>query len=240
MRLQKLLVAAAAALAAAACSDSEYEYHFINILSPEQAVYADQSADSLVIVCSDSWEASTEAEWISPKTFSHELTPDNQIRQASPLVITPNTTGKMKSGYFTIRSDGREQRRTCLQAGWVNIISPDPVYREGDNVIGNPFEARDPNNVTAAFEIMKGADAAAGEIVLRLFDAEASVTTQDSWISLADTALTRAGGSAALPDTLAFAIKANDTGAERAGTILISTRNGVRTPVVVRQGKRAE
>ena len=91
MKLTRFLILGAIAFSAAACSESTSEFHYFHVESPKTLIYADQSTDTLIIQSTDSWEATTEADWIRPKTFDFQIRPDASMLHKRVMYITPVT-----------------------------------------------------------------------------------------------------------------------------------------------------
>lgn len=235
MKLTRFLILCAIAFSAAACSESTSEFHYFHVESPKTLIYADQSTDTLIIQSTDSWEATTEADWITPKTFDFQITPDASMLQKRVMYITPNKSGKINSSYFTIKCDGRTHRRTCIQASWMNVVSPGPKYYSPDGDIENPNELTDFTGVGVRYEMVKAPDETTGEIIFNLYDKKATISTGDSWITLAQTSAEHTQGSLSQQFKIEFTLEENQTGADRTGTITITTQNGVTQTISIIQ-----
>lgn len=235
MKITKTLIIGTAALLATSCSKSEFEYHHFYIYSPQTIIYADQYTDTLIVESTDSWEASTEADWISPKMFSYEVGPDLSLYQKKAITITPNTTGAIKPSYFTFDSNGRSYRRQCVQTSWLNIISPSPIFYGPDGDIDSPNEIIDYTGVNVRFEESKSSTAASGSIILDLYANSATVSTNAEWITLPQTTLTRTEGGMCQRFNIDYNLETNNTGVDRTGTITITSDNGVSTSVTITQ-----
>lgn len=235
MKLTRFLILGAIAFSAAACSESTSEFHYFHVESPKTLIYADQSTDTLIIQSTDSWEATTEADWITPKTFDFQITPDASMLQKRVMYITPNKSGKINSSYFTIKCDGRTHRRTCIQASWMNVVSPGPKYYGPDGDIENPNELTDFTGVGVRYEMVKAPDETTGEIIFNLYDKKATISTGDSWITLAQTSAEHTQVSLSQQFKIEFTLEENQTGADRTGTITITTQNGVTQTISIIQ-----
>ena len=235
MKLTRFLILGAIAFSAAACSESTSEFHYFHVESPKTLIYADQSTDTLIIQSTDSWEATTEADWITPKTFDFQITPDASMLQKRVMYITPNKSGKINSSYFTIKCDGRTHRRTCIQASWMNVVSPGPKYYGPDGDIENPNELTDFTGVGVRYEMVKAPDETTGEIIFNLYDKKATISTGDSWITLAQTSAEHTQASLSQQFKIEFTLEENQTGADRTGTITITTQNGVTQTISIIQ-----
>ena len=236
MKLTRFLILGAIAFSAAACSESTSEFHYFHVESPKTLIYADQNTDTLIIQSTDSWEATTEADWITPKTFDFQITPDASMLQKRVMYITPNKSGKINSSYFTIKCDGRTHRRTCIQASWMNVVSPGPKYYGPDGDIENPNELTDFTGVGVRYEMVKAPDETTGEIIFNLYDKKkATISTGESWITLAQTSAEHTQGSLSQQFKIELTLEENQTGADRTGTITITTQNGVTQTISIIQ-----
>ena len=155
--------------------------------------------------------------------------------QKRVMYITPNKSGKINSSYFTIKCDGRTHRRTCIQASWMNVVSPGPKYYGPDGDIENPNELTDFTGVGVRYEMVKAPDETTGEIIFNLYDKKATISTGDSWITLAQTSAEHTQGSLSQQFKIEFTLEENQTGADRTGTITITTQNGVTQTISIIQ-----
>ena len=166
---------------------------------------------------------------------SSSLYGTSSMLQKRVMYITPNKSGKINSNYFTIKCDGRTHRRTCIQASWMNVVSPGPKYYGPDGDIENPNELTDFTGVGVRYEMVKAPDETTGEIIFNLYDKKATISTGDSWITLAQTSAEHTQGSLSQQFKIEFTLEENQTGADRTGTITITTQNGVTQTISIIQ-----
>lgn len=128
-----------------ACNKESY-YHTMGIQIPQGValIDADQTLDSVVFNTTDNFQLSSNAEWlIVPDSMLSGKIP-NYYHMVwivnSPLVVTPNTTGKMRTAQLTVRCFGEDDWdqssvATYHQLHWLDITHPSPNYAYKDGAI---------------------------------------------------------------------------------------------------------
>lgn len=219
------------------CSKESYRHQIaIEHPSAPSVVFADQTRDSVVFYTFDSYEVkSNNSDWItvlSSKNYPSSAKLDNLYymfyRVPVFLEIAPNTTGKVRSGYVTIRSYGEDDWNTTAYAEyyqlyWHNITSPAPKYSYTDmDVTGVTYAATD-----SALQLTD---------TIR-FTAHAPWTIEaatDSYIT--PKILSGQAGVQKIP----LDIEPNATATKRETTITIKSDNGASTPITYTQeGRKA-
>lgn len=98
-RIAAALLLTAAAIAA--CNNDPYQagFHFIHPQQPVTAVYANATADSLVVQCYGPWQITTNQQWAT----IDQMRGKGSAVYALGVHFKPNTTGLARTAEFTIR-----------------------------------------------------------------------------------------------------------------------------------------
>lgn len=235
MKISRIIYLSIAAFIATACSKSESEYHYFNVSSPSSVIYADQYTDTLGIESTDSWKANTDASWFTPTSFSFDIGKESFSHEKKPISITPNTSGTVNGNYMTITSDGRTYRKSLIQVYWLNIVRPDPIYKGTEGEISSLQNISNLAELKAEFTMTKNSDDTEDNIIFNLYDRSATLSTPDSWITLGETSVTHTSYSLSQQFKVSFTMETNSTGADRTGTITITTANGAKTDIKIIQ-----
>lgn len=144
------------------CNKEPYN-HAVAVLYPSIGFvyhYADQTSDSILFQTFDSYEVKSQSDWMhvnetydSPKKTIQNGYYFYYIGKVG-LDMEPNTTGKCRYGYVTVRSygdDGWDQTAvgSYYQYAWHNITKPTPKYWFTNNM---PDSARFELKVAAECE----------------------------------------------------------------------------------------
>lgn len=229
------LLSIAALVGFGSCDTDSNEYHttyFYPQSSAGTVVYADQMIDSVKVVSTDKWTLANSEAWLTVKsgTQTNNITvnvPDMYVLTTRlDISFTPNTTGQIRSTYLLVTSSfGKigSVSRPVNQTPYLNITRPDvTVTTEGEQKVYS-FNLSIAGNGKAA----NGADP---QIEFTIYDSNATLASTAEWITPEKTQDFVAGERQAVKLT----ISANKTGAERKGTLTL-TSNGVTTPVAITQ-----
>lgn len=189
-------------------------------------VYADQPSDTFQIVSNKKWRAVVDADWASlpPSSTGQDVLKENQI-YIFPCQIDfqPNITGKVR--YVQLKVDNEDHHdvgRIYMQAYWHNISYPVASFRQVDG---------DWDYNSASFVLTVPAfPANPVEIEFTIYKS-ATLTSSADWIGLNKTEFGK-GSYVQVLDLMP-----NDTGGERQATIVLTTEDGISTPIQVVQNK---
>ncbi|MBR1789645.1 MAG: hypothetical protein IJ762_10760 [Bacteroidaceae bacterium] len=152
-----LFTAVAAGLTLLAGCTKESYYHSLAVLYPSQGTmalsYADQPTDTLVFVTTDNFSISPDADWLAVPDSMKEGRIENYYRNVwqvtSVVLLTPNTTGKIRTGNLGIHTWGSDDwnqtaSATYQQLPWLDVSRPVPAYAYEENrITGVAFVATD-------------------------------------------------------------------------------------------------
>ena len=140
----------------AGCTKESY-YHSVAVLYPSQGTlalsYADQPTDTLVFVTTDNFSISPNADWLAVPDSMKEGRIENYYRNVwqvtSVVLLSPNTTGQIRTGNLSIHTWGNDDwnqtaSATYQQLPWLNVSRPVPAYAYTENrITGAAFVATD-------------------------------------------------------------------------------------------------
>lgn len=237
-RLFTLLSAAALAGAAlTSCSTDDDGYHYLSI-SSNSVVYADQTSDTVTVISSDSWDVSSEASWLKPEFEHFRLTSTSEANQLLPLEAEPNTTGTTVRGtYVKVKANGKTLNKSKVQVYWMRVVRPEAVYSGETHNAGAWTLSDNIAALKATFTLADSAATTRDSVQFYLYDSQATLTTDASWITLDQETFTREKGTPARRQTARFSLEPNTTGAPRKATLYLRSQNGVTTPIALTQGK---
>lgn len=121
------------------CTKESYR-HAVGIVYPSDGIYyIDQINDSVVFQTFDSYEVTSQSEWLRPNyEFESPKSRINNLYYSGYVVkvgidMEPNNTKKCRYGFVNVRSygdDGWDQTAVAVyyQLAWHNIIKPSPMY----------------------------------------------------------------------------------------------------------------
>lgn len=220
------------------CSMDEPFRHTINIAYPSalSVVYADQTSDSILFDTFDSYEVTSQTDWVKvldtkdyPSHASINNSYYNMWRVRVNLQIEPNTTQKVRNGYVAARSYGKKWDETghgyYKQLGWHNVLHPSPVYTYDKN-----------NVVEACYFLSK--DSAMQLIDTLRFEAYEKWTLEQDDGGFVHAAQTF--GEVGI-NTLILSLQPNNTKTERNCSMKLMSSSGVVTTIkFVQAGKKEE
>ena len=131
MKKAYFLSAIAASILLITSCHSDPENHLLNIVYPNPygIIFADQENDSVIFESFDSYNITSQDEWISVVAgSSYEVDYDyrNLYAFTSLLSFTPNTTGRTRVGSIRIDSYDYSTAALFYQYGFMNIVHPEP------------------------------------------------------------------------------------------------------------------
>ncbi len=132
-----------------ACGEPTYEYHAADWYPKVQSIiYADQPEDTTHLVNTDSWTATTDAEWLTVSPGYLEIPEGYIADQKMTFTATPNTTGKTRSAFVSI-SSYHSLSYAVTQLAWLNVIRPSSHHTTPDVFT---LELRDKKSVRDSVE----------------------------------------------------------------------------------------
>lgn len=225
MKKKSLILLSAIALTLGSCGDSEFEVHqtfFWPQMPGGMTFYADQMEDTTHLYSLDSWKATPSTpDWLSCSPDYLEVTPGTSLSTTMTISTTVNTTGKVRSGVIQVQSHDAVGM-PVTQYAWHNVLRP-------EGKIPNDATRSDLTEMRADFTMELRPTVADTSIVFRTYRAGATLTTDAPWITLRKESTPLSGR-----DTIPFNLQPNTTGADRTGTITLSSA-GVSTPIKVVQ-----
>lgn len=212
----------------AGCSNDDPDVHTLNIRAVSSdsnpiAYYADQTADSIEVVSTDTWQANTNCDWIkfrqsSSATIGYTIkyVYGQALSQKERVVIAANTTGEDRTTTVTVDANNKKVGLVVKQFGHLNVTTP----------------AKSQTVNTSQFIMRLKAAATTAKVAFRIY-ANAQLTTADSWITVPDDVFEASSKGAEHETTISLA--ANTTGAERTGKITLKSTTGATTDIKVVQ-----
>ncbi len=239
MKKTLLLLLSVALLAACDKENSNHTIFFSYPAGAYGVAYADQETDSVVIVTFDSYQASTDVDWIT-------IDPDLEYMKIQnsywymweipiPLTFDANTTGETRMGIISIHNFGDGWDRTVqtlfLQMGWLNITHPAPTYQYYTVQNSDTIPANYP--MTATFELTDTATQVRDSLTFIAYD-DWTVTCKSDFVKLENA--TGSAGECKVDITL---VDANETAAERTAELILTSR-GVSSTIKLTQTPEPE
>lgn len=215
----------AVALTTACNSGGDTEYHALRVNSQASnnlpvIYYADQQADSLEIVSTDSWKSNTACEWIKFKktmlpSFSQivNYVYGNEVMSTEAIIIEPNTTGKNRNTIIQFDANNRTVGLAVSQMGHINIIDP-MLSQTPDQGFIKTIDAK-ATSTTTTFNTY----------------APARLQTTTEWISVPDEQFETGRHTATIT------IQPNTTGIERTAIVTLVSTTGAKTDIIIMQQK---
>ncbi len=134
-----------------ACDNDSYR-HEITLSHPPMGtlgiyVYADQPKDSVVFATFDSYQATSDVNWITVDPERASMKIENSYWTmwgvTIPLTFEPNTTGVTRYGAVNVRNYGDDWDVTVtagyLQLGWHDVTSGSIVYETEASLYGSTY-----------------------------------------------------------------------------------------------------
>lgn len=215
-----------------ACGGETYR-HQVTILHPSgvDALYADQTSDSVIFASFDSYDVkSYTASWIkvldSPKYPSKMKIPNDYYtfyRLRVDLEIEPNTTNEVRTGAVSVRSYGMDDWDYTVtafyhQLAWHDILHPTPSYTYDDGKItACLFESKD-----SAMQIVD---------TLRFCAHDKWTLTQPEGSFVTSPRLSGEAGN----HTLILNVEPNPSKESRSVEFTLTSANGATTPIRFKQ-----
>lgn len=238
MKLKLIFAAVAAVFALVSCESGGNEYHSTYFYPMDSGImtYADQTYDSVKVVSTDSWTLDNNSEWCTIRNngqvapFSVNIPAGYIAATRLDLALLPNNTGAIRSNTIEVQSSYAKigkVMQTLVQMPFLNISSPTPMKQTVNENTQYTFTLTVPANGQAA----GGKDPS---ISFTVYASGATLTTSDnSWLVPEQTS----GFEKDKTQEVAVKVSANATGAERTGTLTL-TSNGISTPITVKQAKQ--
>lgn len=245
MKIKAILAAGAAAFALTSCMDGGNEYHstyFYPVSNFGIETFADQTVDSVRVVSYDTWTLTNHCEWFdvyeSGKKAPISVTVPAGYMSSNrlDLYLKPNTTGQVRSNAIEVVSSFNKIGsvvKTLVQYPFHNVIWP--------NVKRN---STDEGGVNYTFALNYPASAVEGDMTkncvqFKVYGRNSKLASDSPWLRPAETEDFYAGKIYTVP----VAADKNTTGAERTGTLTLSSEvdgETVKTSIAVVQAKPAE
>lgn len=197
-------------LATLTSCDKGNEYHSTAIYYPSSGramVYADQTADSLQFVSTESWQLTSNASWCTiPSAYSKFTNPvaNALVEFSCPINFEPNQTGDWRLAIVTIGAGEYTTQTGYYQAPHLHLLRPGRAY----NADGFPTE------------LVALTDSATWTTDSVKFETFGSWTLQAQGELLEPLQTTGPAGT----HTVRFALKPNTTDVQRTDTLLLTSR----------------
>lgn len=226
--LNLVLCATLAMGLASSCSSEDPDYHTIGISSTTVKTipvryYADQLTDTLLILSTDTWQANTNASWMTfAKTNSAKCSGEvtysygAQFTFKETVKLQANQGADFRETDVNVSANGKTIVLKVSQSNRLNVTDP-MVTPEG----GNPMDV-------GRFVKTVDKNATATTIGFRVFNS-AELTTTADWITLSQTEF------AADTHTTNLTMQPNTTGTTREGVVSLKSSTGVVTDIIIRQ-----
>lgn len=123
----KTLLLACSLLPLLAACDGETERHELTPEVGSIILYADETIDSLRFYTFDSWTVTPQADWITVEGNTHlDIVHDNSMRYLCRVIlnVTPNTTGRTRTGTVLVQSHDYSYSAPFVQLGLLNVSYP--------------------------------------------------------------------------------------------------------------------
>ncbi|MBR6375699.1 MAG: BACON domain-containing protein [Alloprevotella sp.] len=226
-KLFSCLLSVAAVVGLASCSDAGDEYHstyFDSIGLGGVEIYADQSEAHVNLVSLDTWTARVDAEWFSITPTEAYVPAGYQLTQDIKITTTPNTSGMVRSGAIRVQAFA-EVATIVRQLPWLNIRRPVQYITKGETD-SDPLQVR--------CEVTVGASATALPLDFTTYAPEATLQSDQPWITIEEPAL-KAGDHA-----ISLTLEPNTVTEPREATLTLIS-GGVEAKIKVTQsGKVVE
>ncbi len=221
-----------------ACDKDSYR-HEITIMYPPQSVlganvYADQPKDSIVFVTFDSYQATTQASWITIDPNMAAMKIENSywaIYQISiPLTFEPNTSGETRYGIVSIRNYGDDWDETVtagfLQLGWHEVTTGSIVYDSSFDAYSYSYP------LTAHFAMSEAAEQVTDSL---------GFTVHDTWELECESDFLKLGATSgeAGHNVVELTIEENESKEDRAADIFLKS-SGATTKITLTQSGAEE
>lgn len=226
MKKTSALLAAAVMLAACGESKDEFHQYFFYPQNPGGIeLYADQTADTINFVSTDSWEARSTGEWLTITPTSYVI-PSAYLQTSQPIVLTmsTNATGNIRKAGIEVDVDGNTLGMNVSQCPWLNIQYPAPTRKQGSDF------ATDAEAVQFALTLRDTSTAL--PLLFVTYQPGAILTSDAEWLALPDTVFA--------PGVHSYqpAVPQNTSSQERKATLTL-TSGGISTQIHVSQdGKK--
>lgn len=225
--LSFLLTLAFVGLISSCSNDSKEEYHttyFYPLNNGGTVVYADQTTDTISVVSTDNWTINNNSEWMTVKVGSETNTISVTVKEGyivnTPVALAfqPNTTGELRQvGLYVTSSfsDVGTIGRAVTQYPFIHVDNPIITTDKSETL---KIAGKQDENATKP------------SITFTIYDKNATLRNEASWLSLAKEKDFEAGKST----TVELTAEVNKTGEARSTTLYL-TSNGVTTPIKVEQ-----
>lgn len=179
--------------------------------------YADQVADTTVVVSTDDWTAAVrnitgDEGWLKISPEKASVVAGGMLYQTMKFQFSANKTGKARQAQVEVDVKTDKIDGICLpvtQYGWLNITVPEPL-----------FTTQELATAEAVFKANVKAAGGKAYLACRVY-ADATVESDAGWLTIPEDVKTLKEGAHGLQ----FDIAANDSGAERTANVTL-TSNG--------------
>lgn len=231
MRFKHISPLFLAVLGLAACTEASQDFHFTYFTPTGTKVfYADQQEDTIHLVSTDPWTASSSASWFTFTPTSGQPT-GSQVSSDTRLgfAFDANTTGSVRSAVINVNTENAIAL-PVYQLPWLRVSRPEPLFLNADNYQVSAIEATQMRCNLSVLSVSQ-----TDSVRVYNYQPGARLTTAgSSWFDAIDTTFTSTG-----MHVVKLNYQANTTAQERE-VKLIFTSAGISQEIVVTQGKRTE
>ncbi len=231
MRLKHIAPLLLVVLGFSACSEASQDFHFTYFTPTGNKVfYADQQTDTVHLVSTDPWTASSSASWFtftpnSGKPSGSQVSSDTRLN----FTFDANTTGSIRFAVINVNSEN-SIALPVYQLPWLRVSRPEPTYLNDNNVQVNALEA---SQMICRLNVLAASQSDSVKVYNYQPGARLTVTG-NGWIAALDTTFSSTG-----MHVVKLSYQPNTTAQEREAKLTF-TSAGVSQEIVLVQGKKSE
>ena len=221
-------MAVSAMLCLGSCEEKDPSYHVLAATSyasgePIVFVYADQLCDTVSLRTTDPWTAATGCNWLlfaesGKSTHSGQMEYEYGVEKifVMPMTLEANTGSALRHAMVKFTANGRNAGLQYVQLYHMNVSNPAPKYADASSF------------TDATFTKKVAASAASVGVSFTLY-ADATLSTEQGWVSVPETSFTRG------THDITLTLQPNTSGADRTADITILSSTGAKTVIAIVQ-----
>lgn len=231
MRFKHICPLFLAVLGFTACSEASQDFHFTYFTPTSTKVfYADQQTDTIHLVSTDPWTASSSAAWFtftptSDQPTGSEISSDTRLN----FVFETNITGSVRNAVINVNTEN-SIALPVYQLPWLRVSRPEPVFLNADNYQVSAIEATQMRCSLGVLAVSQ-----TDSVKVYNYQPGARLTAAgNEWFDAIDTTFASTG-----MHVVKLNYRTNNTAQERE-VKLTFTSAGISQEIVVKQGKKIE
>lgn len=219
-KINALMLGAMALLLASCKSESSVKmFRFVYPDGQKKQIFADMQEDSLHLYSSMDWEAISEVTWIKLDPNNHSFkVPSGYIahNKTIPVYFDQNKTNETREGCIAILGTDWDPKQSYKQVTWLDVRLPSGIIKEGSSV--PTFEVKDSAHVTL------------DSVKFHINDKEgATIASNKEWVRPEKMIFTKGLNKTNI------VMDPNTTGENRTAELLLKTKGGCETIILVTQ-----